>query len=160
LHGIHDILLLREEGVAELLRPVELLVHHRQHVGKRDQRFHARVPGFFLDGLRDRIAFDVGMLLLPARRLHDFQRIGRGHEDLREQRIRIQRDRRDDLFQLFGLERWRLCWCLRLSVRLRSRCLFCGHGGTDYSHSRQNRPENARCAFHSCALGNFSAIAA
>ena len=122
LHGVHDVLLLREEGVAQLLRPVELLVHHRQHVRKRDQRLHGRIPGLLLHLLRNGVALDLRMLLGPARGLHDLERIGRGHEDLRQQRVRIQRDGCDDLLQLFGLE-WRR---LRLSRALRGSRLRLG----------------------------------
>jgi hypothetical protein len=32
LNGRHHLLLLRKEGIAELLCPVELLAHHRQHL--------------------------------------------------------------------------------------------------------------------------------
>ena len=41
------------------------------------------------------------MLLQPAIGFHDFGRIGRGGEDLRDQRVRVQGDRRDELVQLF-----------------------------------------------------------
>ena len=36
---------------------------------------------------------------------HDLERIGRGHQDLREQRVGIQRDRRDELVELLLRER-------------------------------------------------------
>ena len=44
LDRVHQLLPLRERRVAELLRPCELLVHHAEHRGERDQRLHAVVP--------------------------------------------------------------------------------------------------------------------
>jgi hypothetical protein len=49
----------------------------------------------------------------PARRLDDFQRITAGHQDLRQQRIRIERDRRQYLVELFRLEALAVTLCPR-----------------------------------------------
>jgi hypothetical protein len=43
-------------------------------------------------------------ILQPTVRFDDFERISRGHQDLREQRIRIERDRCKQLVELFGFE--------------------------------------------------------
>jgi len=44
LDGIQDRLLLRDKSVSKFLRPIQFIVHHGQHLGKIDQRFHARIP--------------------------------------------------------------------------------------------------------------------
>ena len=104
LDRVHDIRLLRQHGVAELLRPIELLRHHRQHVRDLDQRLHAVVPALLSERAGERIALHVLVGLGPAIRLHDLERIGRGDQHLRQQRIRVQRDRRHQLLELRRLE--------------------------------------------------------
>src|SRR6266545_3813382 len=44
LDRIHEVFLLSQKRIAELLRPVELLAHHRQHLRKIHQRLDAGVP--------------------------------------------------------------------------------------------------------------------
>src|SRR5262249_33278320 len=44
LDRIHDVGLLSEHRIAELLRPVELVVHHGEYAWRRHQRFYAVVP--------------------------------------------------------------------------------------------------------------------
>ena len=44
LDSVHDVRLLRQHCVSELLRPIELIAHHLQHRGRRCQRFDAGVP--------------------------------------------------------------------------------------------------------------------
>jgi hypothetical protein len=43
-------------------------------------------------------------LLQPTIRFDDLERIGRGHQDLCEQSVRIKRDRGEELVELFGFE--------------------------------------------------------
>ncbi len=84
LHRIHHVLLLRQESVAKLLRPVEILVHLLQHLRHGGERFDCRIPGLLRHGILERLAADLGIGLDPARRLNDLQRIGRCHQDLGE----------------------------------------------------------------------------
>ena len=121
-----DVGLLGDHRVADLLGPFELAVHHRQDLREGDQRRDAGVPALVLDGSQRGIAREIGIVLGPARRLDDFQRIGRRHQDLRQQRIGIERDRRQELVELSrreGLAGIRGSG-LRLS-RGRRRCLRC-----------------------------------
>ena len=104
LDRVHDIGLLRQHGVAELLRPIELLRHHRQHGRNLDQRFQAVVPALLGERAGERIALEGLVGLGPAVRLHDLERIGRGDQYLGQQRIRMERDRRDQLVELRRLE--------------------------------------------------------
>ena len=107
LHGIHDIGLLRQEGVAERLRPVELAVHHLEDLGKRHQGFDAGIPVLLLERRIQLIASELRIvgILNPARGQVDLERVGRGHQDLGEQRIGIERDRREKLVELLRRDR-------------------------------------------------------
>ena len=102
LHGVHHIGLLGEHRIAQPLGPVQLLVHHGQHRREGHQGFYRRVPGLGLQRFAQAIAFQRGIatLLQPAFGLHQFQRIGRRHQHLHQQVIGIQRDRRQQRFQL------------------------------------------------------------
>jgi hypothetical protein len=55
LDRIQDVRSLRQDGIADLLRPVELLVHRLEHVGEGDEGLHAGVPGLRLQRLRERL---------------------------------------------------------------------------------------------------------
>ena len=85
LDRVHHLLLLRKKCVAQPLHPVELLVHHGDDLRKRDQRLDAGIPTLLFDGPHRRIAAQAWIGSRPACRLHDFDRIRRGHQDLREQ---------------------------------------------------------------------------
>ena len=100
LDRIHDVGLLRQHRVAELLRPVELVAHHVEHVGRGRERFYAVVPVLLVDRRLERVALESLVGIGPAVGLDDFERIGRGHEDFREQRVGIERDRSDQRIEL------------------------------------------------------------
>jgi hypothetical protein len=91
---------LRQDGVAELLRPLEFVVQHLKHRGRCRQRFDALVPALFAD-----FGFELGTAEplvggQPALGLNDFQRKGRGHQDLGDQRVGIERDRSQQRVEL------------------------------------------------------------
>lgn len=109
LHRVGHVLLLAKHGVAQLLGPFELVAHHRQNLGEGDQRLDADIPTLVLDRRHRGIALEIGISLHPTRRLDDLQRIGRCHQHLRQQRVRIECDRRQHLVELLGRERlWRV----------------------------------------------------
>ena len=136
LDGGGDVVGLRQVGVAQRLRPVELVAHHGQDLRHGSERLDAWIPGLLLHRAFERLAFHVRIVLGPARRLHHFERICGGGQDLTEKRIGIERDRRDQLGHLLGAER----------RRRRRRCaLLSGHAhvaherdeGEAHQHSRQ-----------------------
>jgi hypothetical protein len=94
------VLLLRQEGIAQLLGPVDLLAHHRQHLRKDRERLHAGIPGLPLQRILEALAFQIRMALDPALGGDHFQRISRGHEDLGEQGVGVEGDRCDQLLDL------------------------------------------------------------
>src|SRR5207247_1581034 len=113
------VVLLLQERISQVLQPVELVVQHREHLGKEDQRLHAVVPGVLLERLVELIALDLRVLLDEARGLHDLERVRRGHENLGQQLVGMQRDRRHQLIDLLGTEwLWRpLRHCRRRQER-------------------------------------------
>ena len=140
----HDVILLGEEGVAEFLGPVELFVHHFKHVGEGDQRLDADVPAFALDLLDGGVAVQLRVGLGPARRLHDFERVRGSHQNLGEQRIGVEGDRRQQ-----GVEFLRLEWC-RGGVALRM-----GRRGQHNAGGQPPQHEGAK-HFHCVLLGGRS----
>ncbi|CAM3464607.1 hypothetical protein CUTA107171_27875 [Cupriavidus taiwanensis] len=117
LHRVEHFLLLADEGVAQLLRPVELVAHRLQHLRKRHQRLDADIPGLALDRLQRRVALHLGIGLDPACRLHDFERIGGGHQHLGQDGVGIEGNGRNQRLQFFRLERCRLGWrVLRMDI--------------------------------------------
>jgi hypothetical protein len=105
LNRLHDLRLLRQEGIPDLAGPADLGVHHLQDLRHRGERLHARVPGFLLHRVLEGLAGDLRVCFLPARCEHDLERIRRRHQDLSKQRIRIERDRCEQLLQLFLAQR-------------------------------------------------------
>jgi hypothetical protein len=100
LNGVHDAGLLSQESFTQPLCPGRLLSHHVEDLRKRRQRLHAQVPVHFVQGVVERVPLEVRVGLQPAVGFHNLIRIRRGYEDLREQRIRIERNRRKHLVQL------------------------------------------------------------
>jgi hypothetical protein len=56
LDCIHDIRLLRQESITELLHPTELVIHHPKYLRKRDQRLYAGSPVLVFKGRCEFIA--------------------------------------------------------------------------------------------------------
>ena len=100
LDGIGDVVPLRQESFTELLHPLEPVIHHRQHLGHCRQTFDAGVPRLLRHGVTQPIAVNVGMFVHPPRRRDHFYRIGRSRQYLRHQIVWIERNRRQQLFQL------------------------------------------------------------
>ena len=102
LDGVHHIGLLGDNRIAELLRPVKLRTHQLQHVRRRHQGLDAVIPRLFVDRGLQRVALEILVRFEPTLGLHDVERIGRRHQHLGEQRIGVERDRRDQLIELGG----------------------------------------------------------
>ncbi|MNZ32068.1 hypothetical protein D3C78_493880 [compost metagenome] len=143
LHAAHDIIGLREEGVAQALHPDRVLPQGCQHLREGHKRLYAWVPGLIrhlLDGI---VAGGLGVGLGPGHRFAHLPRISGGHQYLGQQRIGVQRDGREHLVQLLlgedrvlGRDRVGL-WC-----RVGGRYILCQHQagrGTQIQDYRQNR---------------------
>ena len=102
LHGVHHVLLLIVVRVAKRGSPRKVLVHISQDRRECRERLDAGVPRLWVYRLTQRVAFHVGIRLQPSIRLDHLLGEGRRRQDLGHQRVRIQRDRRDQLLQLVG----------------------------------------------------------
>src|SRR5437867_128950 len=138
LDRVHHQCLLGEKRIAEPFRPAQLLVHHLEDLGKRNERFDAGIPSILFDRPHGFVAFEVGIGSGPTRGLDDLERIRRGHQNLRQQRVRVQRDWRQHLIEL--LLRKRPTW--RRRILLRHRHCFLGehkrHGQQQHQHLSQH----------------------
>jgi hypothetical protein len=85
---------LRQNGSAELLCPDGVPRHHVKHIRKRKQGQYAGVPRqiVFLNGPSQRVPGQIPVLISPRRSLGDLVPIRRSGQNLRKQRIGIQRD--------------------------------------------------------------------
>jgi hypothetical protein len=61
LDRIHDVRLLRHDGITQLFGPVEFLAHHPQDLGKRHQGLDAGVPRLGVDGFGQLVFSEIGM---------------------------------------------------------------------------------------------------
>jgi hypothetical protein len=104
LNGIHDIGLLGQESLTQPLCPRRLLGHHVENLWKGRQRLHAQVPGHLVQSVIERVSLKVRVCLHPSVRFRNLIRVRRRYEDLREQRIGIERDRGEHLVQLLRAE--------------------------------------------------------
>jgi hypothetical protein len=95
LHRVQHVVLLGEEGVAKVLRPVEVLGHALQEVGELRETLDARVPVLLRERLVEVVALEVLVLAPPAVRLDDLERVGRGDQHLDQERVGVERDGAD-----------------------------------------------------------------
>ena len=100
LDGFHHVVLLAEHGIAEILRPVEIVVEQGEGFREGNEGFDTRLPRLRLHGLVESGSAESLVFLAPAAGLDDLQGIGGRHHGLREQIIGIERDRCDQLLQL------------------------------------------------------------
>ena len=124
LHSSQHVLRLVVVGVAEVGGPLQVLVQHGQHLGKRGEGLDARVPRLGVDGISNLVGVDIGLGLKPMVGADDLGWIGGGDEELGHQRIRIKGDGSDQLLKLFrgkGLGRrlWLLVALIELLLRIR-----------------------------------------
>jgi len=100
LDGVHHVLLVIHVGVAERRRPRQVPVHVREHSRELRERLDARVPRLRVDLPGQLLRVRTAVLLHPAIGLDDLLGIGGGGQDLRDQLVGVDGDRRDELLQL------------------------------------------------------------
>src|SRR5882762_686783 len=115
LNSIGHVLRVVGVGLAQRRTPRQILVHVLEHGRKLRQRLYARIPILFVYFFGQVFAFEVRMPLHPPIRLNDLRWIRRSRKNLSNERIRIQRNRRHQLLQLF-----------RRRLAGRSRCRLVG----------------------------------
>ncbi len=130
LNGCRDIGLLIHESFAQPLCPSRLLSQHVEDFRKRRERLHALIPTHLHQGIIERISLKARVCLYPAVRVHDISGICGRDKDLREQRIRIERNRRKHLIKL----------CLAESVGGRSGLL---RKRSERDHHHNDQPDQS-----------------
>jgi hypothetical protein len=99
LDRIHHGILLAEEGISELLGPLQLLAHHGQDLRERNQGLYAGIPIMLVQFCVQLIALETFGLPNPTVCHYNLEGIRGGHQDLGQQRIGIQGNRRQHLIQ-------------------------------------------------------------
>ncbi len=124
LDGVHDIVALNENGVAESAGPLGVAGHHVENGGEGEEGEDAGVPREIvgLDGLGEGVAGEVGVLLGPGGGVGNLLPKRGGGENLGEERIGIEGDALDELVELLrgdgGWWWWLVLWlCLGVSWR-------------------------------------------
>ena len=102
LDGVHHIALLREEGIAQVGGPLNVVGQSLDQVGETRQRLDAGIPWLLGNGIGECLVFQVLIFFKPLLELDDFQRIGRSSQNLGEHRVRIKSDRRYQRIELIG----------------------------------------------------------
>jgi hypothetical protein len=74
--------LLRQESIAQVRRPLNLIGQPFSHIGQRSKCLDARVPVLFFRRIHQRLAFEVFVLSQPLLKLDDFEWIRGGSQDL------------------------------------------------------------------------------
>jgi hypothetical protein len=87
--------LLRKEGVTEIRCPLDIASHTLNHVRVSGQGLNAWVPRLLGHGIGQRLVFQIFISIHPLLKLNDLQWVSGGGEGLGQQRIGIQRDRRN-----------------------------------------------------------------
>ncbi len=122
LYRVHDVSLLRQECIAEVGSPLNVICKSLHHVGYRRHGLNARVPRLFLDGINERLIFEALVLREPLLKLNQLQRIGRGNQYLAQERIRIERYRCNERIELSGRDRRSLLSGVLRRARARNHC--------------------------------------
>ena len=91
---------LGQKRITEIFHPGRILAHHRQQGRESDKRFNAGIPRLAGNSLNGGIPFHGGVILGPLHGLHDVVRVGGGHQHLRQQTVRIERDGGNPLINL------------------------------------------------------------
>ena len=109
LDRLHHILRLVVVGIAEVGGPLQVVVQHVENVGECGERLNAWIPaGLRLGAGSNLIGRSVALsahLIDPLSGDSDLRRISRGGENLREKRVRIERNGREKLFQVLCAQR-------------------------------------------------------
>jgi len=61
--------------------PIELRTHHIEHVRRRKERLDALIPRLLVYRGFELIGAEIFVVAVPAFRVDDVERIGRGHQD-------------------------------------------------------------------------------
>jgi hypothetical protein len=91
---------------------VNIVGHHRNHPGEIAQGQKCRIEALLLRRVSQCLAGQAGVRGKPVAEVQNLLRIYRGGRNLRQQRVRIQSNRRQQLVQLLWRRHWRCGLCL------------------------------------------------
>jgi hypothetical protein len=100
LYGIHHIAFLSQKRISKVRRPGDVFVQVLQYTRKNHEGLNAGIPVLIQCSLSQRLITKIRIALHPLTGLDNFQRICCGDKNLADQRIRIERDWRDQIIQL------------------------------------------------------------
>ena len=92
--AVHHLALLREESVAELRGPLDVVGEPFDDFGERGHRLDAGIPRLLRDRVGQCLVLEFRVLCQPLLQLDDLERVGGGDEGLGQQVVGIERDRR------------------------------------------------------------------
>jgi hypothetical protein len=103
LNGIHDVGLLRKEGITQIGRPLNVVTQPFDNIGQSRESLNTRIPGLFSHCVGQRFVFQRAVFRQPLLKLYDFKRICGCSQRLGQQRVRIEGNGR---YQRIQLVRW------------------------------------------------------
>jgi len=100
LYGVHHIAFLRQKGISKVRRPGDIFSQVLQDTGKNYKGLNAGIPILVQSGLGQRLITEIRITLKPLAGFDNFKRIRCSDKNLADQRIRIQRYRRNQIIKL------------------------------------------------------------
>jgi hypothetical protein len=107
LNRIRHRLLIGRHRLPDRRKVVDVIRHHLQHIRERHQRNKRRIVSLLLRGIGQGRPSKARILRQPIRDVEDLLRISRSRRNLRQQRIRIERNRSQQLVELLRSRRRR-----------------------------------------------------
>jgi hypothetical protein len=83
LHGIHHIALLRQERIAHIGSPANVVGEALYHIGQSGQCLNTWIPWLFCHSIGERLVFEPWVLRQPLLELNDFEWIRGSGQHLR-----------------------------------------------------------------------------
>jgi hypothetical protein len=116
LHSVHHIALLRQKGVAEVSRPLDIVSQALDQIGQGGQGLNAGVPRLLGHSIGERFVLQARILCKPLLKLDNLERIRGSGKSLGQHRVGKERNRRYESVKLIRRD---LCTLVRWLRRLR-----------------------------------------
>jgi hypothetical protein len=100
LYGVHHIAFLRQKGIPKVRRPGDIFSQVLQDTWKNHKSLNAGIPILIYCGLSQRLITEIRITLKPLTGFDNFKWIRCGDKNLADQRIGIERYRRDQIIKL------------------------------------------------------------
>jgi hypothetical protein len=82
LHSIHQIALLRQESVAQIGGPLDVVCQALDYIGQSGHRLDTWIPGLLRDGIGECLILEPGIPRQPLLELDQFERVRGSYEGL------------------------------------------------------------------------------